>query len=139
MVPEPDGKLVPAVDFLSMVETPYDWELNIQYHKLNCGFRTHISGKTDFPCIYSERVGLGRPYVKLDKKLTYDDWCEGIRAGRNYVGDGRSHLIDFRVNNVEMVVGGSELRLAQPGSVLAKAKVATRLNYEPIPGLTKRN
>ncbi len=139
MVPGPDGKLVPAVDFLSMVDTPYVWELNIWYHTLNCGFRTRISGETDFPCIYGERVGLGRSYVKLDKKLTYDDWCEGIRAGRNYVGDGRSHLIDFRVDNVEMGVDGSELRLAKPGSVLVKAKVAARLNSEPIPGLAKRN
>ena len=139
MVPGPDGKLVPAVDFLSMVDTPYVWELNIWYHTLNCGFRTRISGETDFPCIYGERVGLGRSYVKLDKKLTYDDWCEGIREGRNYVGDGRSHLIDFRVDNVEMGVDGSELRLAKPGYVLVKAKVAARLNSEPIPGLAKRN
>ncbi|MGB1789239.1 MAG: hypothetical protein ACPHP2_07755, partial [Limisphaerales bacterium] len=60
-------------------------------------------------------------------------------AGRNYVGDGRSHLIDFRVDNVEMGVDGSELRLAKPGSVLVKAKVAARLNSETIPGLAKRN
>ena len=26
-------------------------ELNIWYHTLNCGFRTRISGETDFPCI----------------------------------------------------------------------------------------
>ena len=138
-VPGPDGKLVPAIDFLSMVDTPYVWELNIWYHTLNCGFRTRISGETDFPCIYGERVGLGRSYVKLEKKLTYNDWCEGIRAGRNYVGDGRSHLIDFRVDTVEMGVDGSELRLAKPGTVLAKAKVAALLNPEPIPGLAKRD
>ena len=44
MVPGPDGKLVPAVDFLSMVDTLYVWELNIWYHTLNCVFRTRISG-----------------------------------------------------------------------------------------------
>ena len=38
-----------------------------------------------------------------------------------------------------MGVDGSELRLAKPGSVLVKAKVAARLNSEPIPGLAKRN
>ncbi len=73
------------------------WELNIWYHTLNAGFRTRISGETDFPCIYGERVGLGRSYVKLDGKLNYDAWCEGIRAGRNYVSDGKSHLMDFKV------------------------------------------
>ncbi len=139
MVPGPDGKPVPAVDFLSMVDTPYVWELNIWYHTLNCGFRTRISGETDFPCIYGERVGLGRSYVKLDGRLTYNDWCEGIRAGRNYVGDGRSHLIDFGVNNVQMGVDGSELRLAKADTVLVTAKVAARLNAKPIPNLANRN
>ena len=38
-----------------------------------------------------------------------------------------------------MGVDGSELRLAKPSSVLVKAKVAARLNSEPIPGLAKRN
>jgi hypothetical protein len=71
-VPGPDGKLVPAVDFISTVDTPYTWELNIWYHTLNAGFRTRISGETDFPCIYGEKVGLGRSYVKLDDKLDYD-------------------------------------------------------------------
>ncbi|RPH44299.1 MAG: hypothetical protein EHM91_08305, partial [Planctomycetota bacterium] len=87
-VPGPDGKLVPAVDFLSHGDTPYVWEHNIWYHTLNAGFRTRISGETDFPCIYGERVGLGRSYVKIDGKLDYDLWCEGIRRGRTYVADG---------------------------------------------------
>ena len=38
-----------AVDFISTVDTPAVWELNIWYHTLNCGFRTRISGETDFP------------------------------------------------------------------------------------------
>ncbi len=54
-----------AVNFISTVDTPAPWELNIWYHTLNCGFPTRISGETDFPCIYGERVGLGRSYVKL--------------------------------------------------------------------------
>ena len=37
-----------AVDFISTVDTPAVWELNIWYHTLNCGFRTRISGETDF-------------------------------------------------------------------------------------------
>ncbi len=130
-VPGPDGKLVPAVDFISTVDTPYLWELNIWYHTLNAGFRTRISGETDFPCIYGERVGLGRSYVKLEGKLDYDDWCEGIRQGRNYVGDGRSHLMDFKVNDLAMGERGSELRLAKSGKVRLTANVAARLNDEP--------
>lgn len=137
-VPGPDGKLTPAVDFMSMVDTPSVWELNMWYQTLNVGFRTRISGETDFPCIYGERVGLGRSYVKLDKKLTYDAWCEGIRQGRNYVSDGRSHLFDFKVNSTTMGEKESELRLAQPGVVQVTARVAARLNEKPRPGVRKR-
>src|SRR5687768_4995506 len=130
-VPGPDGKLVPAVDFLSMVDTPYVWELNLWYHTLNAGFRTRVSGETDFPCIYGEKVGLGRSYVKLDDKLDYDAWCEGIRLGRNYVSDGKSHLMEFKVNRLELGEKGSELRLSKPGKVKVSAKVAARLNDKP--------
>lgn len=132
-VPGPDGKLVPAVDFLSMVDTPHTWELNIWYHTLNAGFRTRISGETDFPCIYGERVGLGRAYVKLDGKLSYDAWCEGVRAGRAYVSDGRSHLMEFRANDTALGEGGSELRLAKPSTIKLTAKVAARLDDQPNP------
>ena len=67
--------------------------MNIWYQTLNVGFRTRISGETDFPCIYQERVGLGRSYVKLDD-LSYAGWVEGIRVGAAYVSDGKSHLMD---------------------------------------------
>ncbi|MDB4451488.1 CehA/McbA family metallohydrolase [bacterium] len=129
----PEGNLVPAVDFLSTVDTPMVWELNIWYHTLNVGYRTRISGETDFPCIYGERVGLGRSYVKVDGELTYNKWCEGIRAGRNYVGDGRSHLMDFSVGGVEVGVNGSELQLAKPGKVTARIDFAAWLDKEVNP------
>ena len=132
-VPGPDGKLVPAVDFISTVDTPYLWELNIWYHTLNAGFRTRISGETDFPCIYGEKVGLGRSYVKLDGKLDYDAWCEGIRQGRNYVGDGKSHLMEFTVHGREVGEKGSEVKLSKPRKVKVTAKVAARLDEQPNP------
>jgi hypothetical protein len=135
----PDGKMVPLVDFMSMVDTPYVWELNMWYHTLNAGFRTRISGETDFPCIYGERVGLGRSYVKLDGKLDYDDWCEGIRNGRNYVSDGKSHIMEFTANDVKMGVNGSELKLSAPGKIQLRASVAARLNEKPDPALQNRH
>jgi hypothetical protein len=134
-LPGPDGKLLPAVDFLSMVDTPYAWELNIWYQTLNVGYRTRISGETDFPCIYAEKVGLGRSYVKLDGKLDYDQWCEGVRAGRNYVSDGKSHLMEFKVNDLAVGEHSSELDLSQSGIVKVTAKVAARLNEQPNPAL----
>lgn len=127
----PNGEPVPAVDFLSMVDTPYVWELNIWYHTLNVGYRTRISGETDFPCIYGDRVGLGRSYIKLDGKLSYDEWCQGISEGRGYVSDGLSHLMDFQVNGLEVGSGNSEVNLSTPGSVKVTAKVAAQLEEEP--------
>ena len=146
-VPGPDGKPVPAVDFISLVDTPPIWELNIWYHTLNAGFRTRGSGETDFPCIYGERVGLGRSYVKLEGKLDYDAWCEGIRRGRNYVSDGHSHLMDFAastiptpidrapVTTLSMGEGAGELKLTKPGRVRLTAKVAARLDERRAKGL----
>src|SRR6202043_1623199 len=77
-----------ACDFISAVDTPPIWELNIWYHELNCGVRTRISGETDFPCIYGDKVGLGRSYVHLNGKLDFDKWVEGIKEGGCYVTAG---------------------------------------------------
>jgi len=147
-VPGPDGALVPAVDFISTVDTPYVWELNIWYHTLNCGFRARISGETDFPCIYGERVGLGRSYVKLAGPLDYASWCEGIRQGHNYVGDGKSHLMNFEIKGVgdevsasqrDSVSMGEELKLDRPGRVRVSANVAAYLNATPNPSIKNRS
>ena len=72
-------------------------------------------------------MGLGRSYVKLRRRWTYDAWCEGIRAGRNYVSDGTSHLMDFKVNDTRMGEGGSEIRLDSPATVRISARIAARL------------
>ncbi len=61
-----------AVDFISAVDTPALWELNIWYHTLNCGFTTRISGETDFPCIYGDASGSGGltsslPLISVDR------------------------------------------------------------------------
>ncbi|MCC6699226.1 MAG: CehA/McbA family metallohydrolase [Candidatus Hydrogenedentes bacterium] len=119
-----------AADFISAGDTPYPWELNIWYHTLNCGFRTRISGETDFPCIYDERVGLARSYAKMDGALDFDAYVERIKEGANYVSDGKSHILDFRVENAEMGVNGSELSLAAPQPVRVSARVAAYLAEE---------
>ncbi len=133
-----------AVDFISTVDTPAVWELNIWYHTLNCGFRTRISGETDFPCIYGERVGLGRIYVKMPAgPLDFDVWAAGLRDGRSYVGDGKSHLLDFIVGGVpvgEKSPTGqiSQLDLEAPSTVTVTARVAARLNETPNPEIQNR-
>ncbi len=117
------------VDFISAVDTPYVWELNIWYHTLNVGFRTRIAGETDFPCIYDGRVGIGRTYAKLSGELSYSAWLDSLQAGRSYVSDGKTHLMDFRVNAAD--VGAGEVRLDAPGTVKVTVKAAAYLPLIP--------
>jgi hypothetical protein len=132
-VPGPDGKPVPAVDFYSLGDTPIVWELNMWYQILNAGFRTRASGETDFPCIMDERVGRGRSYVKLAGKLDFDTWCDGLRLGRSYVSDGRSHLLEFKVNDTAVGENGGEVNVSGPQNVHVTAKVAALLDAIPHP------
>ena len=123
-VPGPTGKLVAAVDFISAMDTDLYAELNIWYHTLNCGFRTRISGETDFPCLSGERVGKGRSYVKLLSTLTFDAWVAGIQSGRCYVSDGSVHLLDFSLENQPL--GGRDVRLERPATLTATLKAAAQ-------------
>jgi len=121
-----------AVDFISAGDTPYPWELNIWYHTLNVGFRTRISGETDFPCIYDTRVGEGRLYAKLSGPVTYSNWVAAIRDGKSYVSDGRSHLMDLRVNGTDVGTHASEIGLSEGGTVGVEFSAAAYL--EAVPG-----
>ena len=115
------------VDFYSAGDTPAPWELNMWYHTLNCGFRSRLSGETDFPCIYDERVGIARTYFKTGKKLNYDDYIKALKEGRSYVSEGNAHIIDFSVNGLEAGTKNSELKLEKETSVNIVAKVAALL------------
>ncbi|HKS97824.1 MAG TPA: CehA/McbA family metallohydrolase, partial [Terriglobia bacterium] len=127
-----------TVDFISSVDTPYVWELNIWYHTLNVGFRTRIAGETDFPCIYDGRVGIGRTYARVDGPLSYSAWLDGLQAGRSYVSDGKTHLMDFRVNGTEVGTNGSELKLPSAGTVKVTLKAAAYLPAIPNDEIRKR-
>ncbi len=136
-----------ACDFISAVDTPIVWELNIWYHTLNCGYACRISGETDFPCIYGERVGLGRAYVKLDQApnspLDYDRWVFALRDGRSYCTDGLSHLFDFQVNGLGVGEAGHEgrastLALAKGAPLTIAARAAALLGVEPDEKIRKR-
>ena len=131
-------------DFISTVDTPAIWELNIWYHTLNCGLKSRISGETDFPCIYGDRVGLGRVYVQLpeDTELTYENWIAGLKDGRSYVGDGLSHILDFSVDGIGVGQthrtsnpddGPGELNLDKPTTVTVTFDAAAMLEASPTP------
>jgi hypothetical protein len=116
-----------AIDFYSAGDTPPQWELNMWYHTLNAGFTPRLSGETDFPCIYDERVGLARSYFKPEGKLGYDEYVEALRKGRSYVTDGRSHIIDFSVNGTEAGTSDSKVSVKRGKALTIKGKVAAYL------------
>jgi hypothetical protein len=116
-----------VVDFFSLGDTPAPWELNMWYHTLNCGFTTRLSGETDFPCIFDERVGMARSYFKPEGSLSYDSYVDAIKKGRSYVTDGNSHIIDFSVNGLEAGTKDSRLDLKSPAPVQITAKVIANL------------
>ena len=126
-----------TVDFISAGDTPSVWELSIWYHTLNVGFRTRISGETDFPCITDDRVGRARSYVKLDGPLSYPDWIAGVDAGKSYVSDGRAHLMDFKADEVAVGTHNSEVNLPASKTVHVSARVAAMLDSIPHPDIQK--
>jgi hypothetical protein len=126
-----------TVDFISTIDTPTVAELSIWYHTLNVGFRTRIAGETDFPCIYDSRVGIGRTYSKIDGGLTFTGWLNGLRDGRSYVSDGKSHLIDFTVNGVAPGRGASEIKMSAAATVKVQVRVAALL--DPLPNESMRD
>ncbi len=112
-------------DFISAMDTARVPEWNCWYHIMNCGFPLKASGETDFPCIAGSRVGMGRVYVQLGKKIDmidYAHWCKGIQQGRSYVSDGYAHALEFGVNGT--APGFGEVKLDAGGKVKVTAKVA---------------
>ena len=97
------------------------------YHTLNCGFKTRLSGETDFPCITDARVGQARSYFKPKNAMDYDGYVEALQLGRSYVSDGKSHILDFKANGVEAGTGNSELALKSAGEVKVTARLAAYL------------
>ena len=129
-VPGADGEPVPAVDFISTMNTNRVAEWNMWYHVLNCGFRVAASGETDFPCVSGDRVGLGRVYAQVDGELTFAKWVQAVGDGRSYVSDGTCHLMNFSASTGSDTVllgqSGSELRVASGESASFDVLVASR-------------
>jgi N-methylcarbamate hydrolase len=124
-----------ALHFIAGCELNPAYELNAWYHMLNCGFTPVFAGETDYPCLYDERPGVGRSYVRLGSRplgdAGYEKWVTSFRDGRLYAGDGRSHLLEFSVNDV--IPGDSPVTLAEPSMLRIRAVVAARLEAQVTP------
>ena len=89
-------------------------------------------------------MGIGRSYVKLDagKNLDYDAWIDGIRDGRSYVGDGRSHLFDLKVGSLSLGQEGaggrpSVLAVESDRPLKVTLKAAAMLAEQPLEEIRK--
>ena len=63
------------------------WTQEIYYHALNCGLRLPPSAGSASG-VLPNPVGYDRVYVHLDGALGYEEWWEGLRAGRVFVSNG---------------------------------------------------
>jgi hypothetical protein len=125
-----------ATDVLGVGNTNYVSELNIWYHTLNAGFRTQIGGETDWPCINGENVGRGRSYAKVasgpNSAVSYQGVLDAIDLGNSYVSDGRSHLMNFKVEGqTPSRRVGTEIKLPAATTVSVTATVTAMLPTEP--------
>src|SRR2546430_16479261 len=92
---------------------------------------TTLFRSTDFPCIYDGRVGIGRTYAQIDGGLTFAGWLNGLRSGRSYVSDGKSHLLDLRLDDAQVGRANSELRISAPRTLKEQLQAAPYL--DPLP------
>ena len=122
-------------DVFSTVDTPYAWELNAWYHTLNVDIARESAARR-ISCIYGEKVGLGRSYVR-QPKLDYDDWVAGLKDGRNYVSDGKESSDRFPCEQREMGTG-KDIELKSAGTVKITAKVGAYLDARPDEEIRKR-
>jgi hypothetical protein len=78
--------------------------------------------------------------VRLDRRpiddAGYEAWIRGLKEGRLYCGDGRSHFLDFKVNGYR--TGEHDLVLENSGTVRVEALVAARLEPTILPEATPK-
>jgi len=63
------------------------WTQEIYYHALNCGLRLPPSAGSASG-VLPNPVGYDRLYVHVEGALSYEQWWEGLRAGRVFVSNG---------------------------------------------------
>lgn len=92
-----------------------DFGFQNYYALLNCGFDIMPSAGTASG-VHPVPLGFGRVYVKLEEGFDYDDWMEGLKAGRSFVTTGP--MLEVTFNGMD---SGSEF--ADVKSVRVKGEV----------------
>jgi hypothetical protein len=64
----------------------------LSHRKLNCGLRVPPSAGSASG-VLPNPVGYNRAYVYVGRDMTYDRWCQGLKAGRSFVTNGPLLLV----------------------------------------------
>ena len=89
------------------------WTQEIYYHLLNAGLRIPPSAGSASG-VLPNPVGYNRVYVHLGSELTYENWWQGLRAGRSFVTNGpllRVRADDKLPGHVFIAEAGRTLKL----------------------------
>ena len=122
------AKAIPIDVALGKIDTldiNNSWAASVPlWHRLlNCGFRVPATAGTD---VFLNRIGSNLPggdrvYVHTDGPLTYENWIDGLRAGRSFVTNGP--MLTFTVNGEE---SGHVLKLGEKPKVRVKASARSQ-------------
>jgi hypothetical protein len=110
-----------TIDFVSEDCAGSDYAINAYYKLLNCGFRIGLAAGTDYPCNGGDPFGTLLTYTKVDGKLTYSKWIEGIKKGNTVISrDGHNEFLELKVNG--SLIPGDEIKLNDKGDVGVEIK-----------------
>jgi len=122
------GELAPEKGFEG-AEGLARWCMELYYRLLNCGFRIPVSAGTASGIMPSP-VGYSRVYVKVPGEFSYENWVQGLKAGRSFATNGP--ILSLEVDGHEI---GDVIKLKKPGrtfSIEAEAKSLRPLAYLEI-------
>ena len=116
-----------ACDFISAVDTPAVWELNIWYHTLNCG--SPPDQRRDRFSLYLWRQGGPRPGLRQARQgqpLDYDRWVDRLRDGRSYVLRWAEPPVRLPVNGLGVgEQGPATVRVCWPRKKASRSRFAS--------------
>ena len=103
------------------------WSQEIYYHILNCGLRVPPSAGSASG-VLPNPVGYNRVYVYLGSDFSYEQWWEGLRAGRSFVSNGP--LLRCKANgewpgHVFTASEGQELTIQLQAAVATRDAIAS--------------
>ena len=104
------------------------WTQELYYHILNCGLRIPPSAGSASG-VLPNPVGYNRVYVHVGKEFNYDNWWNGLKAGRSFVTNGP--LLTCRANGK---LPGHVFTAGEGDNVAINVDVSL-ISNDPIPAL----